>query len=239
MTTVKGVIAVSKIGIVFDIDGVLIDSYRGVPIFYRKELPSLIGVDPDYAEYLLYMEYLGEALGLLREDWWFSEIPGLDSNTYDKLITRYWEIRIEHSRPAPGVPEVLDYLRSMGYSLYSVSYRDDIYGLKRYRIEAMGLANYFEDIIIAGEDVNSRTAGIENIMRDYNLDLLIYVDDKALNLYKIRRELSQNLIDKIVLVHHGFHYEPFYPWFNPGKLFKTINSLHELVFLIGEQHGVF
>jgi len=218
--------------IVFDIDGVLIDSYRGVEVFYKRDLPRITGIDPHYSDYLLYLEMIGETIGWLREDWWFKYIPGLDEELYDKLITRYWERRIEYQTTTPGAKPVLSMLKKAGVKLYSVSYRDDIYGLKKYRIMLEGLDKYFKEIIVAGEDVSSRIDGLRLVMNREADDRVIYVDDKPLNLCEIMRGLS----DKIILVHYSFKYDKYeFPWLNPGQLFTSINNLYELYKMINEE----
>ncbi len=211
--------------IVFDIDGVLIDSYRGVEVFYKQDLPRITGINPTYTGYLLYLEMIGEAIGWLREDWWFKYIPGLDEELYDELITRYWERRIEYQTTTPGAKPILSMLRKAGVKLYSVSYRDDIYGLKKYRIMLEGLDEYFEEIIVAGEDVSSRIEGLRIVVDKEAGEEIVYVDDKPLNLYKMVKVFD----DKITCIHYGFRYGKYdFPWINPGKLFNTINNLYQL-----------
>lgn len=218
--------------IVFDIDGVLINSYNGIEIFYREDLPQIIDLKRDYIDYLLYLEILGEAIGWLREDWWFKYIPGLTTSLYDKLITRYWERRIEYQKLMPGVKKILSMFRDSGVKLYSVSYRDDIYGLKRYRIEIEGLNKYFEEIIIAGEDVPTRVDGLKTILDKID-DEIIYVDDKPLNLYYITTIYG----DRVKCIHYGFKYGKYlFPWINPGNLFITINNLYQLYRMVVKQY---
>ena len=217
--------------LVFDVDGVLIDSYRGVEVFYQKDLPKLINIDKCSVEFLLYTEYLGEAIGWLREDWWFKYIPGMNEDLFNKLITRYWERRIEFQKLLPGTKPILEKLRDMGVKLYSVSYRDDIYGLKRYRIDLEGLTSYFKQVIIAGEDVPSRIEGLKQVIREAGGDTVIYVDDKPLNLYRIKTVLGGDL----VLIQYKFRPATYdFPWINPCSCFKTIDNLYQLYWIIRE-----
>jgi len=217
------------IHIVFDYDGVLVDSYSGVEAFYRIDLRRILNIDEALVDYLLYLEYLGEAIGWLREDWWPIHIPNLTEDLYDVLITRYWERRIENQKPLPGVKPLLEKMKRMGFKLHSVSYRDDIYGLKRYRIELEEFTQILDKVIIAGEDVKDRAEGLRAVLEEAGGEPVVYVDDKPLNLYKLWLVFG----DQITLVHHAFtgkHYN--YPWINPGKLFKTINNLHELLWIV-------
>jgi len=199
------------IGVVFDIDGVLINSYNGIEYFYRRVLPQIIDIDQRLIDYLIELEYIGELTGLLREDWWFKYIPGLTEELYDKLITRYWEVRIENSKLEPGVINVLEYLANSGYRVFTVSYRDDIYGLKKYRIELMDLDKFFHEIIIVGEDFHDRVDGLKYLVKKYDLNKTFYIDDKPLNLLMIYIEMKQ----KPVLIHYRFKHNIEYPWINP------------------------
>ncbi|RLG80147.1 MAG: haloacid dehalogenase [Thermoprotei archaeon] len=218
-----------KIGVVFDVDGVLLDSYRGIEEFYEVYLPRIAGVNHALSSYLVYMEYLGEAIGLLRDQWWFDAVPGLTEELYDALITKYWEVRISNTTLEPGVPEVLERMRGKGYLLFSVSYRDEIYGLKRYRLEAAGLKNLFDEVVVVGEDgVSNRCEGIKYLQAKHSLDRVVYVDDKPLNLYRISIAAG----DSIVLVHYRFKHLVEFPWKNPGRLFKEVHSLYELESLL-------
>ncbi len=214
-----------EIGVAFDFDGVLVNSYRDIEDFYYNDLPRIIDIDSRLIDYIIYMEYVAEAVGWLREDWWFKTIPSLTEESYDVLITRYWEKRIGSTILNPGIAEVLEYLRKQGIKLFSVSFRDEIYGLKRYRIELSGIDRYLDGILVVGEDVGSRSEGLSLLIEEYGLDKIIYVDDKPLNLYKIYLELG----DKAMLIHYAFKGRYDFPWYNPGSLFRSINDFHELI----------
>ncbi|WP_440059174.1 hypothetical protein ACSU1N_05145 [Thermogladius sp. 4427co] len=218
--------------IALDYDGVLVDSYRGLPVFYLKDLPELTGISREEAEFLLYMEYVGESIGLLRDDWWFRYIQGLDEEKYDVLITRYWERRIEKSIVLPGALDFLREARRKSFILAHVGYRDDIYGLKKWRIEADGLSHYFDEIIIVGEDVSTRYQGLKILIEKYNPGRIIYVDDKAQNLYILRKMLGR----KIELYKASFKSIWDFPWTNPGHLFTEINNLSELLRILGDRY---
>lgn len=197
--------------VVFDIDGVLVDSYSGIPVFYEKILPDMFGIDEEYARFLLYMEYIYDQAGMLREEWWPKYLE-IDEQILSYLLAKYWEVRIETSKLEPGAGNVLKNLKNKGWIIGSVSYRDDIYGLKLWRIKDLGLYDFFEDIIVVGEDISSRIEGIKILTRKYNPKTIVYVDDKIQNLYRILGKL-----ENIVLVWYK------YSWIN-GLLEKHINS---------------
>lgn len=214
------------IGVVFDFDGVLVDSYRGIDQFYKLDLAKRVNADDQLVEYFLYIDYLCEMLGLLREDWWFKYIPGLTEELFDELITKYWERRIENQVLLPCSKYVLEELSSEGVKLFSVSFRDDIYGLKKYRIEVAGVSELFEEILVVQEDCSDYAPCIKRLLDKHSFDELLYVDDKLTNLYK----LSAALGSKVTCVHYPFLESLHgYPVVHPRSSFKTLYSLCELV----------
>lgn len=195
--------------VIFDIDGVLIDSYRGIPVFYRRVLPKLINVPEYEIDRLIHLEMFADAVSLLREDWW-SKIDYIKP-IYDELLSKYWETRIDHSMLEPCAHHVLKVLHSNGYILGSVSYRDDIIGLKKHRISIFGLSHYFgKDVLVVGEDVESRYEGIMTLIEKHGIEKAYYIDDKPLSLLNIRRKKPNELI----LVRYVFKRNdiPIYPW---------------------------
>jgi len=216
----------ARIAVAFDYDGVLVDSYRGISVFYTTDLPALAGVSIDYARQLMYVEYLSEGIGLLRESIWPRYIPGYSRELFDELITRYWERRIEYSVILPGVTYALKKLRKEGIDIYHVGYMDDIYGLKEYRIEADGLAGFFKGIYIVGENTSSRASALKEILEQY--DIVVYIDDKPVNLMVIEHEL-RDFIDRIKLVRHVFKSVYEAPWFDPVGRHTAVRNLFELL----------
>ncbi|MCY0868003.1 MAG: phosphatase [Desulfurococcus sp.] len=223
------------IAVALDYDGVLVDSYKGVPVFYTEDLPSLSSVSYDYAKRLLYIEYLAEGLGLLREDIWFKFIPGLTSSMLDELISRYWERRIEYSTSLPGSRHALEKLSSMNISVYHVGYRDDIYGLKEHRIESDGFTRYFREIYVVGENTSSRLHALLEILGGH--DVVIYVDDKPLNLAVVEAGLRDELKGRVILVKHNFK-PPYSPaWVGPHGEYIEVSNLLDVVRLVKKQAG--
>ncbi|WP_042667603.1 phosphatase [Desulfurococcus amylolyticus] len=218
----------AKIAVALDYDGVLIDSYRGIPLFYLEDFPALTGMTIDYARQLLYLEYLTESLSVLREDLWPRYIPDFSSSLFDELITRYWEKRIEYSRSLPGVKPVLNTLKNQ-VDLYHVGHRDDIYGLKTHRIYIDGFTDYFKYIYVVEENTESRLKALMEILETH--DLVIYVDDKPVNLAVIEQGLK-DLREHVVLVRQVFKSLYDTPWIDPVEKYIAINNLSELSRLI-------
>jgi putative hydrolase of the HAD superfamily len=146
--------------IALDYDGVLVDSYNGLEKFYLEDFPAMTGHDTAFGRHLLYMEYLAEGCGLLRIDWWPS-IMDVQDDLLLNLLLKYWERRIENSAILPGVFTALKMFRERNYRVIHVGFMDDIPGLKRWRLDADGLAPYFDEIIIVGEDFSSRSSWLE------------------------------------------------------------------------------
>jgi len=214
-----------------DYDGVLVDSYRGVADFYRRDLRELMGVSKEEADFLLYLEYLSEGIGLMREDWWFKFIPGLTEERFDELISRYWERRIEKTMVLPGVVEALKLARNKNMLIAHVGYRDDIYGLKRERLEYDGLAGFFDEIIVVGEDAPTRHDAIRLLIEKYRPTRIVYVDDKAQNLYV----MSKRLPPSVELFKISFSSFWDFPWKTPAGLFMEFRNLSEVVrFILGD-----
>lgn len=212
--------------IVFDVDGVLIDSYSGIPLFYEKLLPSMLNIDNEYSRFLLHMEYIADQAGLLREDWWSRYIPA-DEATLNELFIKYWEIRIETSRLEPGARHVLEQLRNKGWIVASVSYRDDIYGLKTWRIIESRLYDLFDDIIVVGEDASSRTEGIHILVKKYRPKITVYVDDKIQNLYRMQQRL-ENTIMVWYVFKNSWIGNLFWELIVPTRIYM-VHNLYELV----------
>ncbi|ADV65197.1 HAD family hydrolase [Desulfurococcus mucosus] len=223
-----------KLAVALDYDGVLVDSYRGIPVFYIMDLPVLTGAASDYARQLLYLEYLAEGIGLLREELWPRYIPGFSLSLYDELITRYWERRMEYSHPLPGVRHALKLLMENDVDLYHVGHRDDIYGLKEHRVEVDGFSEYFKTLYIVEENTRSRLSALLEILEDY--DAVVYVDDKPVNLAVIDQGLGEYR-NRVTLVRNTFRSEYDAPWMDPVGKYRAVNNLLELVRLVKELRG--
>jgi putative hydrolase of the HAD superfamily len=215
----------SSVLLALDYDGVLVDSYRGVIDFYMRDLKEMIGITREEAEFLLYMEFLSEGVGLMREDWWFKFIPRLTQELFDDLITRYWERRIERTVVLPGVVESLKKARREGVVIAHVGYRDDIYGLKRERLAYDGLIDLFDEVVVVGEDYPTRHDAIASLIDRYKPERVLYVDDKAQNLYVMRNHLPPN----VELYKVSFSSLFDFPWRNPGRVFKEFKNIYEVV----------
>ncbi|NPA98238.1 MAG: HAD hydrolase-like protein [Crenarchaeota archaeon] len=191
----------------FDIDGTLIDSYSGIPFFYRdllshgEEWLKTVTKESLDLHTICRAEGMADELGFLREDWWGKILGVKDPMVFTELLLHYWNYRIEHSKLLPGAIKILSGFRRSGFKVVSVSYGDDILGLKKYRISLSGLEKYFDELIVVRDDIPSRREAFEYIMRKYRPEKLIVVDDKC----RVLRNISRAYKD-IITVHIVFPY---------------------------------
>lgn len=178
--------------IMYDFDGTLVDSYSCLPAIYMK-LAYEFGIDDRklFVESMLMFEDLMDYYGIWDHRIWWDFL--LKNSTVfknidrDKLIDRYWFLRIKYSKFMDKVLEVLDRLKDMGFDLYIVSGTDDTVERKIDRIKKSGLDKYFEDMIIYGpsSDFKNINDAIEYVINSTSSRKYFYIDDKVINLNKL------------------------------------------------------
>ena len=140
-------IAPRPVAVVFDMDGVLLDSE---PIGYEamRQVMTAQGAPYDEAEN---DEFVGrtttESFRILRER--RSLRPGIE-----ELLRQFCEAKIrliyESARPLPGVPDVLERVRAVGYRLALASSAE--LPIIAATVETLGLLGCFE-LRVSGEEV--------------------------------------------------------------------------------------
>ncbi len=213
--------------VIFDIDGVLIDSYQGIKVFYQEISSIIKDFDKIDGEVLFYYEMYAEGLGVLRSEWWPRVMCWLSREKLDELIKIYWEYRMKYSKLMPGTEYTLQRLKEIGVFVGSVSYKDDISGLKRERIKSFGLDKYFDEIIIVGEDFPSRSSGVKYLMEKYGFKHVFYIDDKPGNLWRMKKVLP-----RVLTILYRFQYVPSFPWNTPYSGDYTVHSLPEIIGIV-------
>ncbi len=178
--------------IMYDFDGTLVDSYSCLPAVYMK-LAYEFGIDNRvlFVESMLMFEDLMDYYGIWdHRIWW--DFLSKNSTVFknidrDKLIDRYWFLRIKYSKFMDKVLEVLDKLKNMDFDLYIVSGTDDTVERKIDRIKKSGLDKYFEDMIIygPGSDFKNINDAIEYVINNTTSGKYFYIDDKVINLNKL------------------------------------------------------
>jgi putative hydrolase of the HAD superfamily len=77
---------------------------------------------------------------------------------YEKI---YWEQINKKLKNYPGTFETLQYLKSGGFKLATITDSDGLKGMKDFRLKILGLDKYF-DYIITGDDIGLNKPAIEN-----------------------------------------------------------------------------
>jgi FMN phosphatase YigB (HAD superfamily) len=101
-----------------------------------------------------------------RNQWWalilkkfFKE--KLSKSLLDNYTKKYWDIVIKKSSLYKNTLTTLNYLKNKrGYLLGLISDTDGIKGMKLQRIKALNLTNWFDSIVIAGEDTKEVKPGV-------------------------------------------------------------------------------
>ncbi|WP_048191539.1 hypothetical protein [Pyrolobus fumarii] len=158
-----------KLGVAFDFDGVLYDTYWFMPSLLA-ELATALRLPP---EILQHLEDIAEYLGAWdrRRAYSVFNLPPL---IHDVI----WVSRVALGRPT-GVVDLLWKLRGLGVKLYIVCGADATRDEKMRRVEAYGV-NMLVDRVVVYEPGGLRDA-LKNLVEDEHLDKLIYVDDKPGN----------------------------------------------------------
>ena len=91
-------------------------------------------------------EWLGRLAGELWPD---VRLPGW---LLEELARDYWRIVADGQRLFPDALETLESLRGMGFRLGMVTDTDGIPGVKRWRLERLGILGMFDVVVVGGED---------------------------------------------------------------------------------------
>ena len=95
-----------------------------------------------------------------RDLWWnpilkeFNVKQELKQDELKRITEIYWNTVIENTEPYPDTFEILDYLKDK-YTLALISDTDGLKGMKNIRIQKSNIAQYFDYIIVPGDDTKS------------------------------------------------------------------------------------
>lgn len=153
---------------IFDFDGTLVESHPRRNVAHKKVCDYLfvhLNIQGSIKREVLLnlisqMEIeMNEKHIYDRNIWWkeavkryFSKDISISESTLEELTTIYWKTVSDESKIFPGVKELLTSLRQKGIKLGLMSDTDGLDGMKAQRIEEAGLVDYFDAIIIPGED---------------------------------------------------------------------------------------
>lgn len=153
--------------VVFDFDGTLVDSYSRRPRAHERVRNVLLGYlerngraadDGDVLERISEAEQRSLETGQWdRDEWWRTILAeyGIDSPP-EEVVRRatmvYWETTLEESEVFPGVESMLGRLSSDGVPIGVISDTDGLEGMKDRRIAECDISEYFDAVVVAGED---------------------------------------------------------------------------------------
>lgn len=177
--------------VIFDFDGVLVDSYTCLPKVYLV-LANKLGIqDRDkhsFVNAMLLFEDVADYFNLWdRRKWWSFLFSAKDVDP-EELSRIYWSYRTRYSRVMDSVEETIKFLRQKGLNLYMVTGCDDSIDVKLTRIRASGLDKYFDEIIVYGcsDSLQKNLVYAIRYIVDRTSNGVCYVDDKPRNLVLVR-----------------------------------------------------
>ena len=169
----------------FDFDGTLVDNYSSLPNVWKKIGESL-GLKKKDLE--LFVKY---ALGENDIGKWTRNALAkigrknliLMKNCNNSLL----ENRVSRTIILPCAKEILEKLKIKAISLPAYHAPMGIRSMKRRRIVHSGLSLYFNDIIVAGEDVSSKSEAMDVLARKYNYSRksCVLIDDKPVPINEV------------------------------------------------------
>lgn len=154
-------------GVIFDFDETLVDVFpsatRALKIVSKDILHYLnqhglrLRLEDVYQVSHRIAEEMDRKASYERNSWWQMVISNfLDSKPPEYFLSRltdvYWTIVTKQSVLYNDTLPVLQYLKEKDYLLGLMTDTDGVTGMKRERIAAAGLNQYFSAIVIAGED---------------------------------------------------------------------------------------
>jgi HAD superfamily hydrolase (TIGR01549 family) len=158
---------IPKIGVIFDFDGTLIDSYTHRNLAHL-EVGKYLAVLASSKGYKVSADELCATLSEMEKEMtakfvydrglWFIEALKhkfgieiwLTKKDIYTMTLRYWETVAKNSFLYPSVTEVLLSLRKK-YCLGLISDTDGLIGMKTSRLHSSGLESLFDNIIVSGE----------------------------------------------------------------------------------------
>jgi len=160
----------TKCGVLFDFDGTLINSFSCRPLAHAEVAKILTNFEREHGldvseetmvSILFTLENEMTNNCIYDRKIWFSEAIkrhcglsiAIPENILDKAIACYWETIISNSFLYPHVKELLAYFKN-SVSLGMISDTDGPIGMKARRIRESGIQDFFDSIIVSGENEN-------------------------------------------------------------------------------------
>ena len=167
-----------KIGVVFDLDGTLIDT-MGFHIQTFKKAATELGIKDIEEMTKKFSSEIGKPLDEIIENL----LPHAPKRLKEQLMKKKWEYtlsQIEKIRPIKKSINVVKTLKHSGYNLAVFSSSIRIFVEKS--LEKVGIKKYF-DFIVTAEDVESKPSpkGLFKACKSMNCDSCIYVGDRKVD----------------------------------------------------------
>jgi putative hydrolase of the HAD superfamily len=157
---------------IFDFDGTLIDSFTPRTLAHGEVCEFLVrymrneGYEPKRR---LMLELISRAEKEMNEKkvydrnfWWkevlkkyLGKVIRISPLVFREATYIYWETVRNKSLVYPGVENVLNSLKHKGLALGLISDTDGLEGMKSRRIGESGLREFFDAIVVAGEDIQA------------------------------------------------------------------------------------
>ncbi|ADY01511.1 MAG: HAD family hydrolase [Vulcanisaeta sp.] len=179
--------------VLFDYDDTIMDvsearNYARQVIAY--ELSSITNFDQDHILGVIKdVEIRMESVGQFDRRIWFKEVAKalnveLSIDEINKLVRVYWDSWRLRSRLFPDVMPTLSELRRCGFRLGIVTNTDGEPGLKRGRIRRDGIDEFFDLIVVAGDDTKYVKPHPEPFIRALHIlgmpgNEVIYIGDRV------------------------------------------------------------
>jgi HAD superfamily hydrolase (TIGR01549 family) len=156
--------------IVFDFDQTLVDTLKGFKKaftaikqeyqqFLDKNGYSII-VEDHSAEMRETMRELDKNREYDRNNWWNPLLKQLKVTELQftqaeckRLTKLYWDVTAANTELFPDTLEILNYLKKKKYLLGLITDNDGGFGLKKIRLAKSPLMKFFNQVVIAGDDV--------------------------------------------------------------------------------------
>ncbi len=156
--------------VVFDFDQTLVDTLKGFDKAFsaiKQEFQQFLErngytiiVEDHSSELRKTMRELDKIREYDRNNWWNPLLkqlkvtePQFTKDECERLTKKYWDVTAENTELFPDTLEILNYLKMKKYQLGLITDNDGGFGLKKIRLAKCPIMKFFNQIVIAGDDV--------------------------------------------------------------------------------------
>ena len=161
--------ALSQFGVIFDFDGTLVDSYacrklahieaadiladygkgHGCKINKEAMVALIFDIEREMAAKLIYDRKVWFSEAVKRYCTAALKVP---KRVLSEAVLSYWNTIVKDSLPYPGAVDLLVSLKMKNVRLGMLSDTDGLKGMKYQRLCMSGLVDFFDAIVVSGED---------------------------------------------------------------------------------------